>query len=204
MSENSTVYIVDDDPAVRDVIANLVKDMGLESQTFCSAEEFLSSYKRTGTDCLVLDVRMAGMSGMELLGKLSEDKITIPVILVTGHGDIAMAVEALQKGAVDFVEKPFREQTLWEKISKALKTSDKAYNLTTDQDNLTGKISRLTGKEREILNHLLAGKTDKQIGNDLDCARRTAAFHRGNILEKLEFSNAVELAQTVARLDVST
>jgi two-component system response regulator FixJ len=203
MSENGTVYIVDDDEAVRDVISNLVKDMGLESQAFCSAEDFLSSYKRTGTDCLVLDVRMAGMSGMELLEILAKEKIAIPVILVTGHGDIPMAVEALQSGAVDFIEKPFREQTLWEKISKALKTSDDAYNFDSDRQNLETKISLLTKKESEIFKYILAGKTDKQIGNDLDCARRTAAFHRGNLLEKLEFKTVVELAKTMTRLNIS-
>ena len=116
MNDNATVYVVDDDQAVRETISNLVNDMGLKFESYSSAEEFLASYNCTGPDCLVLDVRMTGMSGMELLAKLSEENIHIPTVLVTGHGDIPMAVEALEIGAVGFVEKPFREHHLWEKI----------------------------------------------------------------------------------------
>jgi FixJ family two-component response regulator len=177
--------------------------MDLQAMCFASAEEFLASYERRGTDCLVLDVRMAGMSGMDLLAKLSDENIPIPVILISGHGYIAMAVEALKKGAIDFVEKPFREQVLWEKIKKALEISDNAYNLNCDRRELTEKLTLLTDKETEVLKCLLAGKTDKQIANDLDVARRTAAFHRGNILEKLESTSIVELAKTVSKLDIS-
>jgi two-component system response regulator FixJ len=201
MNANATVYIVDDDEAVREVIANLVTDMGLDARAYSSGEEFLASYERVGTDCLVLDVRMAGMSGMDLLAKLSDENIPIPVILISGHGYIAMAVEALKKGAIDFVEKPFREQALWEKIKKALSVSDNAYNLKSDIAELTEKLSLLTDKETEVLRCLLAGKTDKQIALDLDVARRTAAFHRANILEKLESTSIVELAKRISKLD---
>ena len=131
----------------------------------------------------------------------AEEKISIPIILITGFGEIAMAVEALQKGAVDFVEKPFREQALWVKINKALRISDNAFVLDTERKNLANKLSLLTKKESEILKHLLTGKTNNQIANDLDCVRRTVAFHRSNILKRLEISSTVELAQTFCKLN---
>ncbi len=146
---------------------------------------------------------MTGMSGMELLTKLSEENMHIPTVLVTGHGDIPMAVEALKKGAVDFVEKPFREQLLWEKIKKALEISKKSNLMHLECDSLMEKISLLTDKEREVLKHLLASKTDKQIGIEMGFTRRTAAHHRTAILEKLEAVSLVDLAKSVTRLDIS-
>jgi FixJ family two-component response regulator len=203
MNENATVYIVDDDQAVRDGITRLVKDMGLKFDAFSSAEEFLASYNCTGADCLILDVRMTGMSGMELLNKLSAKKMRIPVVLVTGHGDVPMAVEALQKGAVDFLEKPFREQVLWEKIKKALEISNNSNRIDLERDSLMEKVSLLTEKERQVLKHILASKTDKQIAIEMHFTRRTSAHHRASILEKLQAVSLIELAQSFARFDIS-
>lgn len=203
MNENATAYVVDDDQAVRETIARLVKDMGLKSKAYSSAEEFLTSYNCTGPDCLILDVRMTGMSGMELLTKLSEENMHIPTVLVTGHGDIPMAVEALKKGAVDFIEKPFREQVLWEKIKKALEISNNSNHIHLECDRLMEEVSLLTDKERQVLKHLLASKTDKQIAIDMGFTRRTAAHHRASILEKLQAVSLIELAKSFTKFDIS-
>lgn len=203
MNEDATVYVVDDDQAVRETITRFVEDMGPKSRACSSAEEFLASYNCTGPNCLILDVRMAGMSGMELLTKLSDENVHIPTILVTGHGDISMAVEALKKGAVDFVEKPFREQLLWEKIKKALEISANSNRIHLERDRLMEKVSLLTDKELGVLKHLLAGKTDKQIAIDMDFTRRTAAHHRASILEKLQAASLIELAKSLTTFDIS-
>lgn len=203
MDENATVYVVDDDQAVREAIARLVEDMGLKSRAYSSAEEFLASYNRTGTDCLVLDVRMTGMSGIELLTKLSEENVHIPTVLVTGHGDVPMAVEALKMGVVDFVEKPFREQVLWEKIKEALEISGNSNLIHLERDRLMEKVSYLTDQERVILKCLLTSETDKQIAIDMGFTRRTAAYHRASILEKLQTTSLIELAISFTRCEIS-
>lgn len=203
MNENTTVYVVDDDQAVRETITHLVDDMGMKFQAFSSAERFLASYNYTGPNCLVLDVRMPGMSGMELLTKLSDENMRIPTVLITGHGDIPMAVEALKAGAVSFVEKPFREHVLWEKIKEALEISNNSRHIYLEHDKLVEKISLLTDKERQILKGLLASETDKQIAIKMGFTRRTAAHHRINILEKMEAVSLIELAQSVTKFEIS-
>jgi two-component system response regulator FixJ len=203
MNKQVTVYIVDDDEAVRKGVTCLVKDMGINFEAYSSAEEFLASYNSTGPECLVLDVRMSGMSGMELLTKLSEKGMHIPTILVTGHGDIPMAVDALKKGAVDFIEKPFREQHLWEKIKKSIELSRESNHTHLNRSKLLGKLSLLADKERQVLKSLLASKTDKQIAIEMDFSRRTAAHHRAKILEKLDTISLIELAKLFTKFDIS-
>lgn len=203
MDKNCTVHVVDDDRAVREGIAGFVEDMGLEARTYSSAEEFLESYVRSGVDCLVLDMRMAGMSGMDLLKKLSEERRYIPTVVVTGHGDISMAVETLKNGAVDFVEKPFREQALWESIQKALKVGTDYTRRRLERERVNDKIAILTDRERAVLGFLLEGKSDKQIALEIGVTRRAVAFHRNSVLNKFEAGNIVELANLIAKGDVS-
>jgi two-component system response regulator FixJ len=203
MDKDSVVHVVDDDKAVRDSIANLVEDMGLKVKTYSSAEEFLASYQNSGVECLLLDIRMPRMGGMELLMKLSEKKYRIPTVIVTGHGDIPMAVEAMQKGAVDFIEKPFREQILQEKIQSALKMAGDAENIQIERQKLTQKLLLLTDRERCVLKSLLQGNSDKEIATQLGVTRRAAAFHRAHIFEKLETTNLVELSKSISMLDIS-
>ncbi len=203
MNENQIVFIVDDDPAIRESISDLVEGMGLEVQCFTSAEEFEQSYRAGRPDCLLLDVRMRGMSGMELLTKLAKENTYIPTIIVTGHGDIAMAVEALNTGAVDFIEKPFREHDLWLKIKKAFAIGAASRDTQRQRADLKNKLSLLSSKEREVLSLLIAGQVDKQIAIELDISRRTAAFHRTRILEKMASLSIIELAALLARLDIS-
>lgn len=203
MNENQIVFVVDDDQAIREGISDLVEGMGLEVQCFASAEEFEQSYKSGRPDCLLLDVRMRGMSGMELLTKLAKENTPIPTIIVTGHGDIAMAVEALNTGAVDFIEKPFREHDLWLKIKKAFAIGAASRDTQREGKDLKNKLSLLSSKERQILRLLIAGQVDKQIAIELDISRRTATFHRTRILEKMAPLSIIELAALLARLDIS-
>jgi two-component system response regulator FixJ len=203
MNENAIVYIVDDDQAVREAITRLVSDMGVRVKAFSSAEDFLASFNNVGPDCLILDVRMTGMTGMELLTKMSDENRCIPTVMVTGHGDVPMAVEALKKGAVDFVEKPFREQLLWEKIKTALEISDKSYLDYHKRNKLIKRVSLLTDKERQVCKCLLACKTDKQIADEMGFTRRTAAHHRAAILEKFQTLSLIVLVICFTRFNIS-
>ncbi len=203
MDENSVVYVVDDDEAVREGISDLVQGMGLISRSFAAAEEFMLAYTPGKPACLLLDVRMPGMSGMELLSKLADKDILLPTVMVTGHGDIPMVTEALRMGAVDFMEKPFREQNLWTSIKRALANGEAHRNAQAQRADLKNKLSLLTAKERRVLQLLVTGKVDKQIANEIGVTRRAAAFHRANILEKMAAASVVELAASLARADIS-
>lgn len=202
MSGKATVYIIDDDEAVRNGIADLVKEMGAEVQTFSLAEEFLNSYQHQENACLVLDIRMPGMSGLELLEELNKQGIYIPTIIISGHGDIPMAVDAVKKGAVNFIEKPFREHVLWENIKKALEGSSELHRLSLERAKIKENISKLTPKDREIMELLVSGMSDKEIAHQIKISRRAVAFHRTAILRKLEISTVVELANLSAKLDI--
>lgn len=203
MVEQAIVYVVDDDEAIRDGISDLVESMGLKSQVFASAEEFLQVYSASGPACLILDVRMAGMSGLELQQTLAEREIDIPVIIVTGHGDIPMAVEAMDKGAVDFIEKPFREQALWKSVKKALTVAAESANIKAGKTELKKTLTLLSSKELEVAKLLVTGKVDKQIATELGVSRRAVAFHRADILRKMEVSSVVELASLISKMNIS-
>ena len=204
MSLDSLVYVVDDDSAVRTAIADLVEDMGCKAGPFSNARDFLDSISQDDVAgvCLVLDIRMPGMSGMELLTKLHQDNVMLPVILVTGHGDIPMTVEALKMGAVDVLEKPFREQVLWEKIQKAIKIGAEKSDLQNKKDSFMEKVSRLKPKERRVIKYLLDGKNDKLIAHEIGVTRRAVAFQRTNALKKLEVSGVVELARVMSEFQI--
>lgn len=202
MDTGATVYIVDDDQAVRNGISDLVEEMGPRACSFSSAREFLQSYETREPECLVLDVRMPEMNGLELFDRLVERNIGIPVVIITGHGDIQMAVDALQLGAIDFVEKPFREEKLWRSIRKGLEASAKQAPLRSRRTELETAIANLTRRERQVAGLLVEGNSDKETGTSLDVSRRAIAFHRGAILEKLSFGSVTEMAGTVARLKI--
>lgn len=203
MDDKAIVYIVDDDEAVRDGVEDLVQGMDLGSQCFASAEAFIKAPKSSGPCCLLLDIRMPGMTGMELLAELATEGTNIPTIIVSGHGDISMAVEAMKTGAVDFIEKPFKEQDLWIRIKKALKAWEDLAQNRAQRTALQGKLSLLNVKEREVLRYLITGETDKQIAIRLGIGRRAIAFHRTNILDKMAAANVVELTSWLAHLDIS-
>ena len=200
--EDATVFIVDDDEAVRDGIADLAGEMGLQTRCFGLAEEFLQSYKPAGVDCLVLDVRMPKMNGLELLVELTEQGVEIPAVMVTGHGDIQMAVDALKLGAIDFIEKPFREARLRKSIRKGLEAGGERMSARSKREELVAGLPGLTPRERQVARLLLEGNSDKETAMELEVSRRAIAFHRSAILEKLSFRSVVELGVTVARLNM--
>ena len=201
MRTEPTVFIVDDDKAMRDGVSLLVRSVGLQARSFVDAQNFLDSYTDSEPGCLVLDVRMPGMSGVELHEELVRRQITLPVIFLTGHGDVPMGVRAIKAGAVDFIEKPPCDQALLDAIQRAV-TEDRERRLDLrERDIIHGRLSRLTARERQVMEYLVEGKSDKHIANELGISVRGAAFHRAHILETMKAGSLVELAQEVSKLD---
>jgi FixJ family two-component response regulator len=180
-----TVFVVDDDEAVRDSIQELVESVGLQAEGYDSALAFLDAFESQRPGCLVLDVRMAEMSGLVLQERLNELKASIPVILLTGHGDVPMAVQAMRSGAVDFIQKPYREQALLDSINVALATDAAARRSSVVTDDVEQRLASLTGREREVLDKILSGLTGKEIARELGVSPRTVEAHRKNLLHKL-------------------
>lgn len=183
--QEQTVFVVDDDAAVRDSIKELVESVGLQAEGYDSALAFLDAFEPQRPGCLVLDVRMAEMSGLVLQERLNELEASIPVILLTGHGDVPMAVQAMRSGAVDFIQKPYREQALLDSINAALATDVAARRSSVATDDVEQRLSSLTGREREVLDQILSGLTSKEIARELGVSPRTVEAHRKNLLQKL-------------------
>ncbi|MBK5970350.1 DNA-binding response regulator [Thiorhodovibrio winogradskyi] len=187
------VFVVDDDADVRDSIAELLDSVGLRAECHASARAFLDAFDTERSGCLVLDVRMAGMSGLELQQRLIDKGVGIPVILLTGHGDVPMAVEAMKAGALDFLQKPYRDQALLDAINRALNLDAAARCTNADWDRVTQCTETLTEREKDVLERVRAGKTSKDIANELDISPRTAEVHRRNLLRKFKVSSTPEL-----------
>ena len=190
----STVFVVDDDEGVRNSLRFLLRSVGLQTQTVASATEFLDTYKPSQAGCLVLDVRMPGMSGLELQQQLNLRGAVIPVIFITGHGDIPMAVEAMQQGAFDFLQKPFRDQDLIERIQRALERDARARAALDQHAKIRERLDSLTPREREVLALMTRGKPNKIMAAELGVSQRTVEIHRARVMEK---SGAASLAQLV-------
>jgi two-component system response regulator FixJ len=200
MSLPQTVYIVDDDENIRKAIALLLKSAGLTAEQYASADEFLKCFDPDKGGCLVVDVRMPGMSGLELQDVIRERQIVMPVIIMTGHGDVAMAVKAMKAGAVDFIEKPFKNQELLDRIEQCLSQSAELQVNKQHQLEVVERIRLLTGREREVMELLVAGKLNKQVAAELDISTRTVEAHRARIMDKLQaksFSEVVRIAMLV-------
>ena len=191
--QEQTVFIVDDDAAVRDSMKELVESVGLQAEGYDSALAFLDAFESQRPGCLVLDVRMAEMSGLVLQERLNELEASIPVILLTGHGDVPMAVQAMRSGAVDFIQKPYREQALLDSINAALTTDAAARRSSVAMDDIEQRLSSLTGREREVLDQILSGLTSKEIARELGVSPRTVEAHRKNLLHKLGIATAKAL-----------
>ena len=191
--EEQTIFIVDDDAAVRDSIMELLDSVGLRAESYASAQAFLDVFQPERPGCLVLDVRMAGMSGVVLQEKLKELGVSIPVIILTGHGDVPMAVRALQSGAVDFIQKPCRDQVLLDSINSALAVDVAARRSLAGTGDLARQLAMLTRREREVYDRLLEGSSSKQIARKLDISPRTVEAHRQNLLRKLGVGSVKEL-----------
>ena len=188
-----TVYIIDDDEAVRDSIKELVESVNLNAETFASAKSFLKIYSQKRTGCVVTDIRMARMSGLVLQERLNEMGATLPIIFITGHGNVDMAVTALKSGAVDFIQKPYHEQNLLDSINDALELDARTRNKTQQAKALEQHSAALTSREREVLDCLLQGHTNKQIGKSLDISPRTVEVHRQHVLQKYQVKSITHL-----------
>jgi two-component system response regulator DctR len=193
MKSEPTVFIIDDDPAVLKSMSLLLESVGIASKTYQRCQDFLDQYDPAMPGCLVADVRMPEMSGLELQSTLSGRHIDIPMILISGHGDILMAVGAMKKGAVDFLEKPFREQTLLDTINKAILKDTQIRQRKENKAAFEKQYFTLTGREREIMDLLIAGRTNKEIALALDISVKTVDFHRVHILDKMNADSVLEL-----------
>ena len=197
---SATTHIVDDDPAVRDSLQWLLQSRGVSSQTWASAETFLSLASRDLCGCLLLDVRMPGMSGVELFDRLRVLHCRLPVIFLTGHGDVPMAVQALKDGAFDFIEKPYDDNALVDKVLAAIAQDTRRGVRENALRLLEQSLAQLTQREQEVMQRILAGKLNKVIADELGIAMRTVEVHRSRIFEKMKVRSAVELSQILGPL----
>ena len=193
MQAEPTVYIVDDDAPVRSALQLLMKAAGLNAKLYATAQEFLDSISPSARGCLLLDVRMPGMDGLELQKRLAAQNIGLPVILMTGHGDVEMAVRAMKAGAADFIEKPFNNQALLDRVRQCLTYCDEHQNIEEQRAKASERLARLSAREREIMYLLIAGKQNKLIAADLDISVRTVEAHRAKIMEKLHAKTLPEI-----------
>ncbi|OAN45694.1 DNA-binding response regulator [Paramagnetospirillum marisnigri] len=193
------VYIVDDDEAIRDALGWLFQSRGIQAETFDSAEAFLADWTEDRRGCMVLDIRMEGMTGLELFEHLLERGSRLQVIFLTGHGDVPMAVGALKKGARDFVEKPFNDNDLVDRVIDALTWVAKQRESEADAASLASRLAALTLRERQVMDLVLAGKLNKVIADDLGITMRTVEVHRSHVFEKMGVRTAVELAQLLSQ-----
>jgi two-component system, LuxR family, response regulator FixJ len=194
------VMVVDDDSGVRNAMRSLLKSVGLESMLFASAAEFLGAYQETQPGCLVLDIRMPGMSGLELQQELNLRGAVIPVIFMTGHGDIPMAVDAMQHGAFDFLQKPFRDQDLLDRIQRAIVRDGELRQSLGEHARIRSHLESLTPREREVLDLMTEGKQNKAIAQILDVSPRTIEIHRARVMEKMGAQSIAELVRMMIDL----
>src|SRR5579871_1444315 len=201
MKELPTVLIVDDDEAVRNALRLLLKSIGLAARSFASAQEFMADYQPTQPGCLILDIRMPGMSGLELQQQLNLRGATIPVLFITGHGDIPMAVEAMQHGAFDFLQKPFRDQDLLDRVQRAFERDAANRRQLREVGQIRERLESLTAREREVLHLVVAGKLNKVIAAELNVSPRTVEIHRARVMEKMEAKSLAQLVRMVLELE---
>jgi FixJ family two-component response regulator len=199
-SEAGLVFIVDDEEAVRDSIALLLRSVGIGSRTFGDAREFLDSYQPAERGCLVLDIRMPRMGGMEVQQELNRRGWGIPVIFVTGHGDVPMAVEAMRAGAVDFLQKPFKDDELIRRVQKALEQDARLREQLSSVGQVRSRFDSLTPREREIAERLAGGAANKVIAIDLGLSERTVELHRAHVMQKMGARGLAQLVQMVLQL----
>ncbi|MDK9559071.1 response regulator FixJ [Marinobacter sp. M216] len=192
-----TVYVVEDDEAVRDSLELLLKSDSKPVKTFESATAFLKDYSEKMAGCIVLDIRMPGMDGMELQKKLNEKHSILPIIFVTGHGDVPMAVDAMKEGAVDFIQKPYREEALLEKIEAALEQDLEQRKTLDEKQEIIRRVKSLTPREHEIMDRMIAGQANKVIAIELEISQRTVEIHRSRVMHKMGTHSLAHLVRMV-------
>lgn len=191
----ATIHVVDDDQAVRESIEWLIDSVGLNIRTYASADEFLAQYQEDVLGCLILDVRMPGISGLDLQQILKQRGLEIPIIFITGHGDVPMAVRALKNGAVDFIEKPFSDQTLLETIQNAVKYHCEQLEKRSEFCALQARYRTLTSREQEVMTRVVAGQSNRDIAETLGISIKTVEVHRAKVMEKMQAGSIAELVR---------
>jgi two-component system, LuxR family, response regulator FixJ len=194
-ASSPTVYVVDDDPAIRQAMDFLMRSVGHACAVFSSANDFLDTYSNDLAGCLVLDIRMPGLGGLELQQKLIDLGSTLPVIFITGHGDVPMAVAAMQKGAVDFIQKPFRDQELLDRIADAMTADRDRRFVRREKADVLERIAKLTQREKEVLELVVTGKPNKVIAYELGVSQRTVEIHRARVMEKMQAKSLADLVK---------
>jgi len=202
MALDPIVYVVDDDDAVRDFVSGLIASVDLHVRALASAREFLDAYEKDRPGCLLLDMRMPGMSGLELQRELSKRAIKLPVIMITAYGDVPAAVQAMKMGAFDFIEKPFNNQALLDQVQAAVFESTHSGRSRLTKEGVTARFKTLTSRENQVLDLVVAGETNKSIARQLDISPRTVENHRARVMEKTGASSLAELVRMVALLEI--
>lgn len=193
--KNPTVFIVDDDAGIRIAMQSLMSSVSLKHEVFASADEFLKSAAEQRPGCLVLDIRMPGLGGLELQEELIKRGNTMPIIFITGHGDVPMAVDAIQKGAVDFIQKPFRDQELLDRIREAIATDEERREFRQEHSRIQWRHDSLTNREREVFDLVVTGKPNKITAYELGVSQRTVEIHRARVMEKMQARSLADLVK---------
>ena len=204
MVTEPTVFVVDDEPIIRSSLQRLIESVSLRVETFAAANEFLDAYQPGRPGCVVLDVRMPGISGLDLQDRMTERGIDIPVIFITAYGDVPMAVRALKAGAVDFLQKPFNNQTLLDCVQEAIEQDAKARRERARQDDIAALFAGLTPREREVMDLVVAGKPNREIATDLGLSAKTVEVHRAHVMSKLRVDSLADLVRLYMSYKKST
>ncbi len=198
-----TVFVVDDDHAVRRFLYGLIASVGIPVESYASAQDFLDSYEPGRAGCLLLDIRMPGMSGLELQQELDRRAIDLPVIILTGHGNVQVAVNAMKAGAVDFIEKPFNNELLLDRVQRALSEGVKAREARLGQEAIRDRMAQLTPRERQVLERVIAGDTNKGVARRLGISEKTVELHRSRVMEKMQAGSLAALVKMVSAVQAS-
>lgn len=204
MSEDKAiVYVIDDDQSIREALRSLLSTVGLEVYAFASTREFLEAKRADAPSCLVLDVRLPGVSGLDFQSELTKSGINFPIIFISGHGDIPMTVRAIKAGAIEFLTKPFREQELLDAVQNGIQQDQLRREQAAGMAGLNERLSSLTAREREVMAHVVTGRMNKQIAGDLNLSEITVKVHRGNVMHKMGAKSLADLVRMADKLGLS-
>ena len=204
MKETQLVFVVDDDSSIREALSRLLRAVGIPAQTFSSGHEFLHSKKPDAPGCVILDVRLPGLSGLDLQKEMTERGIHLPIIFITAHGDILMSVQAMKRGAVEFLTKPFRDQDLLDAVRSAIQRDRKGRQERSELTELRTAMAQLTPREREVMSMVVAGLLNKQIGLRLGTSEKTVKIHRAHVMQKMHAESLADLVRMSQKLSMET